>query len=46
MDCNDKCDCNTCPNQRDCACTCKYEFELKKVIIILFLIVKALVILF
>lgn len=29
MDCNEKCDCGMCPNQRDCACTCKYEFELK-----------------
>ena len=28
MDCNEKCDCGMCPNQRDCACTCKYEFEL------------------
>ena len=29
MDCNEKCDCGMCPDQRDCACTCKYEFELK-----------------
>ena len=29
MDCNEKCDCNMNPDQRDCACTCKYEFELK-----------------
>ena len=28
MDCNEKCDCGMCQNQRDCACTCKYEFEL------------------
>lgn len=27
MDCNDVCNCNTCPNQRDCACSCKYEFQ-------------------
>lgn len=28
MDCNEKCNCDMCLNQRDCACTCKYEFEL------------------
>ena len=29
MDCNEKCDCSMNPDKRDCACTCKYEFELK-----------------
>ena len=28
MDCDEKCDCGMCPNKRDCACACKYEFEL------------------
>lgn len=26
--CNEKCDCGMCPKKMDCACICKYEFEL------------------
>ena len=28
-DCNEVCNCGMCPKERDCACTCKYEFDLK-----------------
>lgn len=27
-DCNEICNCGMCPKERDCACTCKYEFNL------------------
>lgn len=30
-DCNEICSCNECKRPHECACTCKYEFELKNV---------------
>lgn len=27
-DCNDICNCSMCSKQKECACTCKYEFNL------------------
>ena len=28
-DCNEICNCGMCPKERECACTCKYEFNVK-----------------
>jgi len=28
-DCNDACNCGNSSKERECACTCKYEFDLK-----------------
>lgn len=28
MDCNDVCNCGMCPNKKECACTCKYQFAM------------------
>lgn len=30
MDCNDICGCGMCKKPQNCACTCKYEFDLKE----------------